>query len=154
MRQIPERKFQKPSANAGRRGQSLIEFSLVMPILLVIITGMLAFGISLHDYLCLTFGTNMGVETLAMSRGVTTDPCATAYTAFENAAPGLTASNITLSFVINGTSYSGTSCTSAASAMAQGTTAQITASYPCTLAVYGLNAPGCTLATKSAEMIQ
>ncbi|MDE3199174.1 MAG: pilus assembly protein [Acidobacteriota bacterium] len=151
---LPDRTF-RPSATArSRSGQSLIEFTLVMPFLLIVATGMLSFGITLHDYLCLTYGTNMGVQTLTMSRGVTSDPCATAYTAFENAAPGLTNPSISISFVINGNSYSGTSCTSASADMVQGSTAQMTATYPCTLAVYGLNAPGCTLGTKSAEMIQ
>ncbi len=147
--------FKKMRSGAGsRRGQSMVEFSLVMPVLFLTMTGMLSFGMTMHDYLVLTNGVNSGAQVLAMSRGQTSDPCATASAAVQSAAPSLTTTKLSYSFVINGTSYSGTSCTSGAASMVQGATAQVTASYPCVLAVYGMGIPSCGLKTLTSELIQ
>lgn len=137
----------------SRSGQSVIEFSLIVPLLLVITTGVVSIGLALRSFIVLTYGSNMAAEQLAMSRGITTDPCATASSALTTAAPSLTSSSITLTVTVNGTSYSGTSCTSAVGNMVQGATAQVSASYPCTLNVYGIKGP-CGLSAKSAQMIQ
>lgn len=135
------------------RGQSLIEFTLIVPLLLLITTGIIAFGIALHNDLVLTNAVNSGAQVLSMSRGQTTDPCATAYSAISGAAPSLT-SGMSLSFVINGTSYSSTTCTAAASGMVAGASAQVTATYPCVLPVSGQNFASCTLQSQVAEIIQ
>jgi Flp pilus assembly protein TadG len=144
----------KRMAAGNRRGQSLVEFSVAMPLLLVTVTGMLSFGLAMHNYLVLTNGVSVGAQTLAMSRGQTTDPCATAVAAVEASAPSLTPGSLSFTIVINGTSYTSTSCTSGATNMVQGTTAQITASYPCTFAIYGMSGGTCGLQTQSSEMIQ
>ena len=138
----------------NRSGQSLIEFSLVMPMLLITVTGMLAFGITMHNFLVLTNGVNSAVQMVAMSRGQTTDPCASAYTSMQSAAPDLVPANLSFTFVINGTTYTSTSCTAGAANMVQGATAQLTVTYPCTLAVYGMVVPSCTLGARTAELIQ
>jgi Flp pilus assembly protein TadG len=138
----------------SRRGQSLVEFSFAMPILLITVTGMLSFGIAMHNFLTLTNGVNTGAQTLAISRGQTSDPCASVLTAIGNAAPGLTGANISLTVVINGNSFSGSSCTTGMSDMTQGTLAQVTATYPCVLAVYGMGVPSCTLRSQASELIQ
>ena len=116
-----------------------MEFSFAMPILQITVTGMLSFGLALHNFHTLTNGVNTGAQTLSMSRGQTTVPCASALNAIEIAAPGLTAASISLTVVINGTSFaSTTSCTAGAADMTQGTLAQVTATYPCVLASYGI----------------
>jgi Flp pilus assembly protein TadG len=149
------RTFKKIRAGAGnKRGQSLVEFTLVMPVMLITMTGMLSFGMAMHDYLVLTNAVNTGAQALSMSRGQTTDPCATAAAAIESAAPSLVTANLTFKFVIDGNSYTTTSCSAGAADMVQGTTAQVSATYPCTLAIYGMNVPACTLGTKTAELIQ
>jgi Flp pilus assembly protein TadG len=137
----------------SRRGQSLVEFTFIAPFLLIVTTGVVSFGLALRSFIVLTYGANMAAETVAMSRGITTDPCATASSALTTASPSLTSSNITLTVTLNGTAYSGNSCTSATSSMVQGATAQVTASYPCIMTVYGM-ANSCGLATRSAQMIQ
>jgi Flp pilus assembly protein TadG len=132
----------------------LVEFSLIMPVLFLAMTGILSFGMTMHDYLTLTNGVNYGAQVLSMSRGQTTDPCATAVAAVEGAGPSLVSANLTFTYSINGTSYSGTSCTAAAANMLQGVTAQVTVSYPCVLAVYGMHAPACGLKSTTSELIQ
>lgn len=148
------RSGEKRVSTDRRRGSALVEFSLVMPILLLIMTGMASFGLAMHDSLVLTNAVNIGAQAIAMSRGQTTDPCATGYSAIVNAAPGLASSNLSFTFAIGSGSYTTTSCTGGVSYMAQGATAQITASYPCVLAIYGMSFPACTLSTKTAELIQ
>ncbi len=115
-------------------------------------TGMVSFGFALCQQMALTNAVNVGAQSLALSRGQTSDPCATAVSAIENAAPSLTTSKLSFSFVINGTTYNSSSCTAAS--MVQGTSAQVAAHYPCILAVYGLSAPSCGLGAQTAEMIQ
>ena len=136
------------------RGGSLIEFTMVMPVLLLVMTGMVSFGFAIHNDLVLTNAVNGAAQVLAFSRGQTTDPCATAYTAISSAAPSL-ATNLYLTFVINGTTYAGTTtCTAGASNMVQGATAQITASYAYIPAVLGRNFPAGYLKSQTAEIIQ
>jgi Flp pilus assembly protein TadG len=142
-------------------GQSLIEFALCLPLLLLIVTGILSFGITINNYIMLTDATNVGARQLAISRGQGTDPCATVASAIYAAAPVLTPAKFTLTFVLNGTSYSGASCSStssttgAAGNLQQGTAAKVTAVYPCSLSVYGANfAPGCMLQAQTTELVQ
>src|SRR5262245_50988575 len=67
-------------AAGNERGQSLVEFTLAMPILLLLMTGMTSFGFAMHNNIILTNAVNAGAQQLAFSRGQTTDPCATANT--------------------------------------------------------------------------
>ena len=138
----------------NKQGQALIEFTLVMPILLLMMTGMLSFGFALHNYLILANGVAAGAQLLAISRGQTTDPCATAFAAVKTASLGLTTANLSMTFVINGTTYTTTSCTAGAAQMVQGTSAEVAATYPCTLAVFGMNFSACKLQMQTAELIQ
>lgn len=146
-------KFRSGARSDRENGGSLIEFTLVMPVLLLVMTGMVSFGFALHNELLLTNAVSTGAQLLSFSRGQTTDPCSTTYSAITNAAPGL-ASSISVSYVINGASYSGSSCTAGASNMAQGANAQVTGSYPCVLAVFGQYYPSCTLRSQVTEFIQ
>lgn len=156
------RKFVPRSGQAGgkriragnERGQSAVELALTFPVLMLVVTGQVAFGFALHNYTVLTNAVNVGTQLLSISRGQTTDPCATASAAVESAALGLTTSSLTFSYVIDGTSYSGTTCTSAASSMVQGASAQVTATYPCTLVIYSMSIPSCTLRSQTTDIIQ
>ena len=149
------------SLQAGEHGQALVESAVALPILLVILTGILTFGIAINNYLTLTNATNSGARQLAISRLQTTDPCATAVSAVYSASPGLRQASMSFSFVIDGTPYSGVSCSSssyttgAAGNLVQQAAAQVTVTYPCALAVFGINyAPGCTLQAQTTELVQ
>ena len=148
-------------ARRGEEGQSLIESALVFPVLLLIVTGVLAFGLAFNNYLQLTNAVGSGARALAISRGQTLDPCATTASSVASAAPLLNTANITYAFVLNGTSYSGATCSSsststgAAGNLVQGKAATVTITYPCTLAVYGVNiAPSCVLNAQLTELVQ
>jgi Flp pilus assembly protein TadG len=139
----------------------MVEMALILPVLLLVVTGILTFGLAFNNYILLTEATTVGARTLAISRGETTDPCATAASAVYAAAPLLTPANLSFVFVLNGTTYKGASCnsgsstTGAAGNLKQGGNAVVTVSYPCSLGVYGANyAPNCTLQAQVAELVQ
>lgn len=142
-------------------GQSMVEFALCLPVMLLVVTAVYAFGVTLHHYLVLSDAVSVGTRYLAISRGQTTDPCSTLSTAVFAAAPNLTPANITFSYQLNNVAYSGTSCSSTSTTtgssgnLVQGSTVQVTATYPCSLAVYGKNyAPTCNLSTTTTELVQ
>ena len=154
----------------GERGSSLVEFAFVLPLFLLIVTGMTTFGIALNQYLELDNAVTIGAEQLAVSRGTGTDACAAAATAVENAAPFLQANNLnfTIKFTplasdstVSSATFTGSgstppTCPSAdTNNMDAGGTVQFTATYPCTVTVFGGNiVPGCTLTGSVTEIMQ
>jgi Flp pilus assembly protein TadG len=142
-------------------GQALLEFALCLPVLLLVLTGIFTFGIFLNHYLVLTNAVTIGAQQLAVSRGQTTDPCQLTSSTVESASSTLAAANLSYTFVLNGVTYTGTSCSSsstttgAAGNLVQGASATVTASYPCSLAVYGKNyVPNCLLQAQTTELVQ
>ena len=156
------------------RGQALLEFAYLLPILMILLLGMIAFGMTLNNYLEMTNGTTGGAQALAVSRGQTLDPCMTATGPFFATTPNLTQANAKFTITIapapggSGSTYTlasnqaNPSCPSASTASApssdltQGATATVKVTYPCNLKVFGVNfAPGtCTLTAQAAESIQ
>jgi Flp pilus assembly protein TadG len=143
------------------QGQAMVEMALVLPVLLLVVTGILTFGLAFNNYVMLTEATSVGARALAISRGQTTDPCATASSAVYAAAPLLASSKLSFTFVLNGTTYTGASCSSgssttgAAGNLVQGNNAVLTVNYPCSLGVYGANyAPNCSLQAQMTELVQ
>ena len=138
----------------SRRGQSFVEFTFVAPMLVVIMTGMVSFGFALWSGLLLENGVIQATQLVAISRGQTTDPCATGYNAITNAAPSLS-TGLSATFVINGTTYTNVnSCTAGTANMVQGQSVRITATFPCTIAVPWLTVPSCQLKSQVTEVIQ
>ena len=142
-------------------GQAAVELALCLPILLLVVMGILTFGLAINNYIMLTDATGVGARAMAISRGQTTDPCSTASAAIYAAAPLLTPDSLTFTFNLNGTTYTGASCSSgstttgAASHLVQGLPAKVTVTYPCVLQVYGTDyAPGCSLQAQTTELVQ
>ena len=110
---------------------------------------------ALNNYLVLTDATAVGARVLSISRGQTTDPCAATATAVGAAAPNLKTANLKFSFVLNGTAYSGATCSGAQTNLVEAQTAQVTVTYPCNLKFLGFNpAPSCTLTAQTTERVQ
>ena len=142
-------------------GASLVEFAVVLPLLLLILTGIFAFGVTFNNYLMLTYSTGIASRQLSISRGQTTDPCNLVATTFYAAAPNLTRTSLGFSYTLNGTAYSGTSCSStstttgAAGNLVKNSAATLVVTYPCSLTVYSGNlVPGCTLKSQTTELVQ
>lgn len=141
------------------RGQAAVEFALVLPLMLTVFVGVLLFGIAFDNDEALTFATSNSAQLLSMSRGQTTDPCQTVSQAVHSAAPQLKQSNILFTIVLNGNTVANKTanptCTAAATDMVSSTNAQITATYPCNINIFGLHpAPSCTLAAQTTVLVQ
>lgn len=144
-------------------GGALVEMAVTLPIVMVIMTGVFSFSIALYQKLQLAEAVSVGGRQLAVSRGQT-DPCTITTSAINTSAPGLiptTGTNgIKLTYILNGTSTTaGTSNGAGVTAcsgkdLTAGSYAQITATYPCSLSVYGMSFTSCSLGTQITEVIQ
>ena len=143
---------------------ALVELALMIPMALVVFTGLLQVGLYENNTLELQNATSLAAEYLSVSRqpaGTSWDPCALTVSAFRQVAPFLNTGNVTFTFAFqpkgaaSATTYTGTSCPTDNTVVTQQGTAQLQATYPCSLAVYGMNlAPGCTLYAQVTEVIQ
>jgi len=137
----------------GEQGSSVVEIALVTPIVLLLMTGMFSVSVVTYEKLELAEAVSAGARYLAVDRG-DNDPCATVANAVYAAAPNLSKTKMSLSFVLNGTSYSNTATCSGTSAMVSGASAKLTATYPCTLKWYKMAATSCSLTVSTSEVIQ
>lgn len=71
----------------------MVEFALIMPVLLLVIFGIIQFGILYNDYIALSDATRVGARKAAVSRQ-TADPVGLAVTAVRNAANDLRSSDL------------------------------------------------------------
>lgn len=149
-------------ARNNQQGSALVEFALLLPMLLLLTTGILVFGVAMNNYMQLNNAVSVGARTLAVNGGMTLDPCVTASTAVINAAPNLNPSLLSFSYSLNGNAYSGTSCSSsslttgAAANLASGTTGTVTVTYPLNLSVFGnqYSTNGAVLSATASELVQ
>ena len=149
----------RPGASS-EGGQASVEFALLLVfILLPFFVGIITVGVVINRYLELTDAVGIGARQLAISRGQTTDPCNTAATTIERTTPFLISSDLTFTFVINGTSYPGTSCsssnTTAVTNMVSGAAVTVTATYPVAFSVWGTKYDTSqTMTAQTTEVIQ
>lgn len=139
-------------------GGPLVEFAMVLPMMIMVMTGIFYLGVGLAEYIQLTNATDIAAREISVSRGVSSlaaDPCNTGTTYFESAAPNLATSNLTFTYTIGGTAHTGTSCTSLAlTSASQGETAEVQVSYPVHLGIYGVGWSTVTLKSQTSEIIQ
>ena len=105
------------------QGQTMVEFALVMPVLLLVIFGIIQFGVLYNDYISLTDATRVGARKAAVSRQ-TSDPVGLAKTAVRNAASDLDASKLTVAVT--------------ATVWAAGADVTVATSYPYELDIMGI----------------
>ncbi len=135
-------------------GSPAVEFALVAPVLLLLMFGIVTFGIAINNYIELTDGVRSGGRTLAISRSSST-PYTSTTSAITSSAANLTAANINITVTVNGTACSSDSGCSTALSGAAGDTATVSATYPCNLTVLSVNyAPGCTLTATTKDLIE
>lgn len=148
-------RFQKRFS--ASEGSSIVEIAVTMPLILLVMTGIFSFSIALYQKLELANAVATGGRYLASDRG-DNNPCASTASQIYSAAPGMASSSLTLTFVLNGVS-TGATCAGASGAansnMVAGGTAEIEASYPCVLQVYGWSlGKSCNLTTQVVEVVQ
>jgi len=133
-------------------GNPLVEMALVVPVLMTVMTGLITFAMAYASQVQLTQAVGSAGQYLAQIRTSTTNPCADTYTALTNAAQGLTASAITMTVTMNGTSYTENTCSGLQTQLIQGGPVTVYATYPCNLEIYKINfTTACTLAAKVTE---
>lgn len=137
-----------------RSGVSAIEFAIIAPVLMTVAVGIAQFGLVLNNYIVLTEAVADGARVFALSRGSST-PLTTTTSAVTSSASTLTTASITVTTSVNGTACTTDSGCSTALTSASGQQATVSATYPCSLTVYGYNyAPSCTLTSSTADIIE
>jgi Flp pilus assembly protein TadG len=146
------RRTWRQRAGSPDEGSALVEMALMMPIMCLFLTGIFAFSVAYYQKLELANAVAAGGRFLSVDRG-DTDPCATTATKIYATSPTLSSSKMTLTFVLNGTSYSNATC-SGTTNMISGGSGQVKAVYPCTLAVYGMSFNSCSLTEVTNVVVQ
>jgi Flp pilus assembly protein TadG len=79
------------------RGQAVVEFALVIPLFIMLLAGMIDFGIGLYDYMVIIGAARDGARAGSVTCGtVTTPSCSTATTSRVNTASGGLSPTITV----------------------------------------------------------
>jgi Flp pilus assembly protein TadG len=140
-------------------GSPAVEFALISPMLLLLLFGICNAGVIINNYMELTDSVRVGSRQLALGRSNTT-PWSTAKSAITSSGANLTASQLTITTLVNGAACaSDAACVTALSAAA-GQPASVTATYPCSyllsnITVNGVNlAQSCTLTSTSTERVE
>jgi Flp pilus assembly protein TadG len=107
---------------SSQRGQTMTEFALVMPILLVLLLAIVQFGVVFNNYVTLTDAVRAGARKGAVSRRLAS-PSTAVDTQVRNAATDLKASDLIVTVT---------------STFAQGSDVTVTATYPYDIKVLGL----------------
>jgi Flp pilus assembly protein TadG len=156
---------------ARDEGQALVEFAVVLPMLMVVTTGVLIFGIYELQILSLMEGVDNAGRLLSVSAGQTTDPCADAAKAMTSAATLLNPAKMSYVIVINNKTatdslngnVSGASCSSsstttgAAGYLVSGGTVTVSGTFSaCSLKIFRTNfSPGtCSITESITEVVQ
>jgi Flp pilus assembly protein TadG len=125
---------------SDERGQTLVEFAALLPVLCLLLFGIIQFGVVFHDYLTVTDASRVGARKAAVSRH-TGDTGAAAEAAALNAANGLDDDDVTASCEADDwdTPGSDVSCT---------------VTYPYSIDVLGLVVADGTLTSVTTERLE
>jgi Flp pilus assembly protein TadG len=121
------------------RGQTMVEFALVVPVLLLVVFGIIQFGMLYNDYITLTDATRIGARKGAVSR-TAANPAALAEAATRAAAPGLKPADFGV--------------TVTATAWAPGADITVEATYPYDVNIMGVVVASGTLRSKTVERVE
>jgi Flp pilus assembly protein TadG len=133
--------------NSGERGQAMVEFALIAPLLLIIVLGIIQFGIAYNHYLTLTDAVRAGSRQAAVSRALP-DPTGTAVARVKSAASGsLNVTNMVIDVKYNDPLSGSTVPT-------QGGDVTVTATYPYAINLLGVVVKTGTLTSKTTERVE
>ena len=154
------------SGAAGERGQALVEFAMVLPVLMLIVLGIIKGGLLYNNYLQLTDAVRSGARQLAIERGQTS-PCGDAANEVIGSASGLNSSNIAMTMTENpeatgdptNATYTTTGPPSGTGTcpftLVSGSAATLTATYPCDFTILGISfVPSCSLSASATERVE
>jgi Flp pilus assembly protein TadG len=114
----------------GQKGQAMVEFALVLPVLMLLIVGIVKLGIVFNNYLTLNDAVRAGARQLAIGRGQNLDVCSQAANRVRTSAGNLDPAKLD----VPSPTVSAGSC-SPGTSMVIGSDGRVTASYPCDIKI-------------------
>jgi Flp pilus assembly protein TadG len=122
----------------SEQGQTMAEFAIVLPVLVVLLFAVIQFGILFNNYVTLTDAVRAGARTAAVSRN-DADPAGATTTAVRASAADLNQSNLAVS--VN-------------SGWTAGTDVTVTATYPYSISLLGWVVTSGVLSSKTTERVE
>ncbi len=153
----------------GDRGNAIVEFAIVFPLLIILVMGIISFGQAYGIYQTLTNAASAGAQAIAISRGQSTDPCITASGPVFTLAHYLNQANIKFTITVSPsgstvptytfvTNAANPSCTSAAASLllAQYDDVKVQLTYPVQVSIFGVNfvPAGSVVTAQTWEVVQ
>ena len=123
----------------SEQGQTMVEFAMVIPLILVILFAVIQFGVVYNDYVTLTDATRVGARKAATSRHEVS-PEATAETAARNSATGLDPAKV--DFDVNATAWE------------HGESVTVEGTYPYTINLLGFVVASGDLTSETTERVE
>lgn len=130
----------------GQEGQALVEFALVLPFLLMIVLGIIQFGILFHNYLTLTDAVRAGARQAAVSR-TDADPEGRAETRVRQSASKLDQGSLVVA-------VDPWDPVTASRSWAQGGDVTVIATYPFSVNILGITVFAGDLESRTTERVE
>jgi Flp pilus assembly protein TadG len=127
-------------------GQAMVEFALVIPVLLLLVMGIIQFGILFSHYVTLTDAVRAGARQAAVSRTLP-DPVVATENRLKQSAAGLEASDLVITVTpLDPTDGSAT--------WAQGGDVTVKATYPYALNLFGVVVMSGRIESETTERVE
>ena len=120
------------------QGQTMVEFAILLPVLLVMLFGIIQFGILFNNYLALTDAVRAGAREAAVARQ-TADPSSAATAAVRSSAADLNQSNLSVTVT---------------SGWTPGSDVTVAASYPFSISLLGWVVTTGSLKSQTTERVE
>ncbi len=139
----------QPRSRSLRRaqdGQALVELALVLPLLLLLVLGIIQFGILFNNYLTLTDAVRAGARQAAVSRTVT-NPVAATESRIKGSAAGLDTSDLAITVTPRDPS-------DGSATWVQGGDVTVKATYPYAIDLFGVVVMSGRLESETTERVE
>jgi Flp pilus assembly protein TadG len=120
------------------QGQTMTEFAIVLPVLVLLVFGVIQFGILFNNYVTLTDAARAGARKAAVSRSAS-DPVGTTVTQVQNSASDLNQPDLGVTVT---------------SSWAPASDVTVTATYPYSINLLGLVVASGRLSSKVTERVE
>lgn len=138
----------------------MVELAICLPLLLMLLTGMIQFGIALNKYITLNDAVRAGARQLALGRGLS-NPCdpAVAQALKTGSGINLSSSQVTVGFSTT-TDYCGsgtytyTTSGNSSGNENEGDSATVTATQTVPISVFGLGITSLTLSASASDAVE
>ena len=128
----------KRNLKRNEEGQTMVEFTLVLPVLMVVLFGIIQFGITFNNYVALTDAVRAGARTAAVSR-LSSTPTTDTVTRVKNASGDLDSSKVSVTVT---------------STWVHGDDVTVKATYPYSISLLGVVVASGNLSSTTTERIE